>query len=421
MGLLTVWLCVLAAGPDGGVSGGDFRPAMREARSAYQRQDWAGYLKATAQADGLEPNHPMVLHNLAGAYALNGKKAEALAVLQRLLAMQVDLGVAGDGDFDKLKGDEGFTRLVDQLKALQKPIGASALAFHTEDKELLVEGIAHDPKTGRFLLSSVHQRKVLSVDPKTGAAKDLVKPAQDGVGGILGMEVDAKRRRLWVVSNHVPEMNGFSEEAPPQSAVFVFDLGSGKTLLKAEAPAGGRHGFNDLVLTRAGGAYVADSASGGIYSVSDKGVLKNIVPDGTLASPGGLALTPDEKTLLVAAWGRGLHAVELATGAVRTLTAPADTTLYGLDTIRLYKGALIATQNGVKPDKVLRLTLDPALTAVTKVDVLERAHPLFHEPTLGVVVNGALYYVANSQWERYGPRAQGADAREKTAVLKLSL
>ena len=206
MGSLAMW-CVCWGEPDGGVTaadgGTDFRPAMREARTAYQRQDFAAYLRATAQADALEPGHPMILHNLAGAYALNGKKAEALATLRRLLAMQVDLGVAGDSDFDRLKGDEGFAHLLDELKALQKPIGASALAFHTEDDSLLVEGIAHDPKTGRFLLSSVHQRKVVAVDPKTFAAKDLVTPGQDGLGGVLGMEVDARRRRLWVVSNHV--------------------------------------------------------------------------------------------------------------------------------------------------------------------------------------------------------------------------
>ena len=179
-------------------------------------------------------------------------------------------------------------------------------------------------------------------------------------------------------------MNGYSAEEPAHTGVFVFDLDTGKTLRKAE-PTGGRHGFNDLVLTRAGSAYVADSLSGGSTRCPARRAHP-VVPDGTFASPGGLALTPDEKTLLVAAWGRGLHAVDLKTGAVRALVAPPDTTLYGLDTVRFYKGALIATQNGVKPDKVLRLTLDPKLTAVTKVDVLERAHPLFHEPTLGVIV-----------------------------------
>jgi hypothetical protein len=31
-----------------------------------------------------------------------------------------------------------------------------------------------------------------------------------------------------------------------------------------------------------------------------------------------------------------------------------------------------------------------------------RAHPRYQEPTLGVLVDGELYYIANSQWERFG-------------------
>ncbi len=416
----TVWMWAAAAlaAPDAGT---DFRPLMREARNAYQKPDYAAYLRWVQQADAVEPGHPMILHNLAGAYALNGKAPEALATLARLRAMQVDLGVAQDTDFDRLKAEPGFTKLLEELKALQRPLGSSALAFHLEDPALLIEGIAFDPKTGRFLLGSVHQRKVVAVDPKTLAAKDLVREAQDRLGGVLGLEVDAKRRRLWVCSSTVPQMRGFSPEEPARTAVYVFDLDSGKTLQQVTLPGGGRHAFNDLVLTKAGGAFVADSQSGGVYAVSPKGVMSVLVPDGTFASPGGLALTPDEKRLIVAAWGRGLHVVDVATRAVRPLPAPADTTLYGLDTLRLHNGALLATQNGVKPDRVLRLTVDEGLTAISKVEVLERAHPLFHEPTLGVIANGAFYFVANSQWDRFGPQAQDERARLKTAVLKLPL
>ncbi|MND02638.1 hypothetical protein D3C83_220970 [compost metagenome] len=36
------------------------------------------------------------------------------------------------------------------------------------------------------------------------------------------------------------------------------------------------------------------------------------------------------------------------------------------------------------------------------MQTLERAVTGWDEPTLGVIVDGALYYVATSQWPRYG-------------------
>ena len=56
-------------------------------------------------------------------------------------------------------------------------------------------------------------------------------------------------------------------------------------------------------------------------------------------------------------------------------------------------------------------------------EVLERARPDYAEPTLGVVVGPTLYYVANSQWERF--REDGTidtpDALRPPLVLRLPL
>jgi hypothetical protein len=55
--------------------------------------------------------------------------------------------------------------------------------------------------------------------------------------------------------------------------------------------------------------------------------------------------------------------------------------------------------------------------------VLERAHPRYSEPTLGVVWGPDLYYVANSQWERFGETGTIAhpDQLERPTILRLRL
>jgi hypothetical protein len=72
---------------------------------------------------------------------------------------------------------------------------------------------------------------------------------------------------------------------------------------------------------------------------------------------------------------------------------------------------------------VVRFTLAPAGDRILESRVLERAHPRYDEPTLGVLVGEELFYVANSQWERFGPDGRIADstALQRPVVLRLPL
>jgi hypothetical protein len=85
-------------------------------------------------------------------------------------------------------------------------------------------------------------------------------------------------------------------------------------------------------------------------------------------------------------------------------------------------GGLVGIQNGVRPHRLVSLRLDPAASRVEAVTVLERAHPRWDEPTLGVRVGRDLYYVATSQ---YGAiQKDGSLARDKLqppVILRLPL
>jgi hypothetical protein len=83
----------------------------------------------------------------------------------------------------------------------------------------------------------------------------------------------------------------------------------------------------------------------------------------------------------------------------------------------------VGVQNGVTPYRVVRLHLDGDGRRIVSAEVLERARPDYAEPTLGVVVGRTLYYVANSQWERF--REDGTidtpEALRNPLVLRLPL
>jgi hypothetical protein len=107
---------------------------------------------------------------------------------------------------------------------------------------------------------------------------------------------------------------------------------------------------------------------------------------------------------------------------VALLDAPEDAALTGIDGLLLWRGDLVAIQNGLRPHRILRLRLDGKASRVESVAVLERAHPRWDEPTLGVLVGADLYYVATSQYgaiRQDGSLAQ--DRLQPPVILRLPL
>jgi sugar lactone lactonase YvrE len=137
----------------------------------------------------------------------------------------------------------------------------------------------------------------------------------------------------------------------------------------------------------------------------------------------GLALTPDERTLYVADYARGILRVDPARRTVSLLETADSVSALGVDGLYFHEGGLVGIQNGVAPHRVVRFTLGPGGDRVSRTQVLERAHPRHHEPTLGVLVDDRLYYIANSQWDRFGEDGGVADPEslEPTVVLRLPL
>ena len=113
-------------------------------------------------------------------------------------------------------------------------------------------------------------------------------------------------------------------------------------------------------------------------------------------SPQGLDFTPDEKKLFLADYAKGVFLIDLITKKVTNISA--DFTLLGIDGLYYYRGSLIGVQNGVNPERVIKLSLNRDLTRFDHFETLEANNPAFDEPTLGVLLKDRFYVIANSQW-----------------------
>jgi sugar lactone lactonase YvrE len=386
--------------------------------AAYRRKDWPAMLGLARRDAAAQPTSPRALYNLACAQALTHRATDAAATIDRLAALSAFLDLAHDHDLDGVRADPAVAAALGRLEAVRtRVVGRAEVRATLDADDLLVEGLAWDPSSGDLFVSSVHRRRILRIG-SDGTPRDFVPPGSNGLYGVLGMRVDAKRGLLWATSSALPEVDGLTAEERGHTTVHCFDLANGAVHAKLELyEPDHKHHFDDLVLDGDGRAYVSDGFGGAIYVIAPDGSHEIWLPPGQLASPQGLAWSADGRTLFAADYGRGLCAIDRATRAVRWLGA-GDAVLSGLDGLVLdpRDGTLIATQNGLVPPRVVRLRVEGDRV---RSEILLMNAPKMTEPTLGAIVDGAFVFVGNAQWDSFDPKH--AKRAEPTVVMRLSL
>lgn len=395
----------------------------QQAAAAYKAKDYPAAIESFEKAAELIPDHPTLLYNLACVNALAGRKSEALAWLSKVAEMGLVMPAEKDTDLDAIKDTAEFKLILKRFEASKAPVNNSSAGFTIHEKGLITEGLAYDPAEETFFVSSVHKRKILSIG-KSGEAK-VFASEQDGLFSVLGMAVDAKRRHLWVASTAFPQMINFKKEEDGTSAVFKFDLRTKRLLKKyALSTTGKKHALGDLIIHSNGDVFTTDSLSPAVYVVrQQKDEIELFLSDPRFGSPQGLAFSSDQQHLFMADYGTGLFDLDVKTKRVSHLTPLAGATLLGIDGLYFFKGSLIGVQNGVNPQRVVRVLLSNDLKRVQRLEVLEANNPVFLEPTLGVIVKDTFYFIANSQWPLVDENAKLAaeEKLQEPVVLKVKL
>jgi len=411
---------VLRAHGDGLARVSDY---YRQAMEAYAEGDHEAYLKNLLGAQELVPTNPLIEYKLASANALLANEEEALNWLSRIARQGLAYPAESDSDFVSIMGSDRFRRLTELFEANRTPIGASEVAFRIEEEGLIADGIAYDPVDETFYVGSVAKRKIISVS-RDGTTK-VFSSTEDGLWSVLGMKTDPKRRVLWVCTAVIPQMEGFDDRQSGRSAVFRYDLDA-KQLVKRYLllPKGSPRVLNDVEVHRCGDAFFTDSGSSAIYRISQEtDKLRLFLRDERFYSPQGMEISPDGRRLFVADYVSGIYSVDLQTKRVSLLSHPDTIALAGIDALCSWEDGLVAIQNGVSPNRVVRITLNQDMNAVTRLEVLEANDPRFDEPTLGVLVGDEFYYIANSQWGSLGGTGDTSPVKgpESTIVLRLNL
>lgn len=300
------------------------------------------------------------------------------------------------------------------MRALAKAVTGLALALvagaasaqsletlvATPAEPMTIEGVARG-SDGALILSSVWLGRLYRAEAD-GRLTSILEADPDM--GFYGLAADPERSVLYAVSAERPSRTG-----PKGTSLLKIDLATGAVLDRATPPAP-QHRFGDVAVGPDGSAYVADSRSVRIFVWRPGRALETlaILPEG--ASPQGMAVSPDGRWLILADYRTGLHRIDLAAAAQGPLTLTAETyqpmtppdagELRGIDGLARRGDTIMAMQNGTQTHRVLRVTMNPDWSAITRREALHEGAPL-DDPTTGFVEGDSLIFVSRSQWSDF--------------------
>lgn len=332
------------------------------------------------------PDRGAVLYYQATMKLLAGANREAMQLLQQCLNLHEGFDPSGSPIFTPVMSHSAdWSRRIAGVHREFPPVSRARLAFVTEERDLVPEGLAYDEGRDAFYLSSLNRRKIVRI-AANGTTSDFVPDDRDHLLPVLGIRLDPNDGSVWAAS--------WSEQLD-RSELLHFDS-TGTLLARHASPDGAKHGFNDLVVRRNGAVLLTDSLSNQVYQFDRSShTFSALKLHRELNEPNGIALSEDNLRVYVAD-DFGVQQLNLSTGASSEVDPGPRSTLAGADGLYWHRGSLIAIQNAIGSPRIAQFKLSKDGTRVVRTTVLEyRSALLRGEPTTGAIND--FYFMANSQ------------------------
>ena len=403
------WLAALALGLSAPVAAQDV-PTWRAVDAATgQIEDIAGLEQLARDF----PDSVNVRLRLLNAQLTNGEPEAALASLAWLKARGHVFSERARAQIPSLMGGAYAERARAHLLTEASVISASEVAATVPAEAGLVESVTTPVPGEVFLVTSITEQALFIGSPQGPWTRADIS----GVDDLSGIVNDPERMVGWLSASNLDE----SEEREERFAGLIRKGSGRENVVMHAAPDG--VSLSDLAIGPDGAVYASDPTGGGIYTVrpDDEQIIALVAP-GMFRSPQGLAASADGKRLYVSDYRYGLAMIDLASGAVSRLASDVPAALDGVDGLWLHEDELVVVQNGTSPMRISAFRLSDDGTRIVGSRVLEQAHPDWTEPLGGSIGDGALYYVATGQWDRYdkGALREGMSAMP-TVIRRLPL
>jgi len=377
---------------------------FQRAAEAYASDDHVAWVTALENLHQLRPFNQDMMRQLVMGYALTDKPSEAFNMM---LSMQQQ-GLAVDWDaieeVESLRQYPLYEHLRDLMAEAAEPGGSAEIIWEVGADYPMPEALAHDPDTGRVFVGTIRDGVVLV----RGAADSEFKVFADsettsGLKAIFDLLVDEQRGHLWVATGSTGQYRHARPSDSGRTALLKLDLETGEKLGEYRVlPDGRPHLLGAITQASDGTIYAADGSSAMIYRLEAGDERPEpLVGNPIFSSLRGIALSQDEERLYVSDYDLGVFFFNLDDKLEGfALGIPPTLNLGGVDGLYQWQDSLIVIQNGVTPERVLRLELDESGTRVSNIATIAKALPEFDIPTFGTIVEDEFLFFGASHWDK---------------------
>ena len=393
-------------------------PGLQEfAIESFENGDYMRFIQANIKLREKRPYEQQYMIGMVVGAALLNKQNTAYNYMHVMQQQGLSYDFDATEDTESIRGTEVYEYLNGLLIEAGQPMGEAREAFTLPSSAVHPEAIAWDESRDRFLVGSIVDGSVNAVS-MSGEIEALI-PADDesGLLAITGIAVDEKHKRLWVSSAGVPGFAGLDPAMLGIGALFEFDLASLDLIKRHDIPADGLpHVPGNLAVTPSGDVYFIDRAVPMVFrKQASAGGVQPYVASKELTGLKDLALSDSGETLYIADGALGIMVIDLNQSTSAMLTGPESLNLGGISGLMFSDNSLVMMQNGINPQRIMRLELAPDGQSVTEVNALAIALPYFNAPAFGTVVDDAVFYFADGNQPGQAPEPG------ETLVLKTPL
>lgn len=376
----------------------DVQGLQEMAIQSYQDGEYLRFMQATIKLREKRPYEPQYLVGLVVGAALLGRASTAYNYMHVMQQQGLSYDFNTTEDTRSIRKTEVYDYLNDLLIKAGEPMGEGKVAFTLPAASVQPETIAWDNSRGKFLVGTIESGALLAVS-QAGEVEELLRSTdENGLLAINGIAVDEAHKRLWVTTAGVP---GFSHVIPTElgrGALMEFNLETLELLHRYDVPVDGLpHVPGSVAVTPAGDVYLIDRAVPMVFRKPVNGAkLEPYLASKELTGFKDLALSATGDKLYLADAALGVAVVDLEKRTTTMLGGPETLNLSGISGLMYSEGRLLLLQNGIRPQRLMRLDLDPSGVNVVATIPLAVALADFDAPSFGAVQGGSVYYFAGS-------------------------
>ena len=380
-----------------------FRSLRAQGMAALEKNARQDALRLFTEAGNILPDSPSILLLKAQAELELNHRANAKALLSEYVGRGLTLDLGRHSEFIPVWDETLEAKLAENRSAK-----GTLTVTHSLPDLTLIDGLTLSD-TGEIIVSALHTGTISRITD-TGLEKIVAFRPGVAAQGLVWHE-----GAIWATTAATRQTAGFDGPGKITSKLIRIDPATGA--ITATFNTDLKRRLSDIH-AGAEDLYAADFDTGEVLRLNGyKGTPEVLIPEGYLEAPQGLVESADGRYLMVADHSSGLYRVDLHTGSLMRLSPPEDGVLMGVDSLLLYGHDIIAIQNGLKPERILRLRMAADWSAIDRTEVLLRGGPDMQEPAGAQIVGDRLIFVARSQWSEFSTQEMSDTDTPKTTLI----